>query len=235
MEQQWGAEQLQLATKLSLVDAYPEPITFIGGMDISFVKGDPVTACACFVVLTFPALDVVYQRCKIVQLTAPYISGFLAFREVPALQALMDELRYEAPHLLPSVIMVDGNGTLHPKRFGLACHLGVVLDMPTIGVAKTLMSGNGLPFEKEVRKTIAPGKGSRLPLMNGASELCGYALIPTADVQRPIYVSGGHRVSLDTATQLVLQCCKFRIPEPTRMADFLSRQELTRQGYNAAE
>lgn len=235
MQAVWEIEQRALAQQLSLADDFNTPITLIGGVDISFVKGDPVTACACLCVLSFPKLEVVYKRCKMVQLTAPYISGFLAFREAPPLQELVEELRVLSPEYIPQVIIVDGNGTLHGKRFGLACHLGVLLNIPTLGVAKTLFSANGLPYEKDVRKAITPGRGNRLPLVDKDQQLCGYAVIPTVEAQRPIYVSGGHRVSLETAVALVLDCCKFRVPEPTRIADLTSREELTRHGYNAAD
>eukprot|EP00041_Stephanoeca_diplocostata_P028068 m.784617 g.784617 ORF g.784617 m.784617 type:complete len:172 (+) comp23300_c0_seq6:1221-1736(+) len=124
------------------------------------------------------------------------------------------------------IILFDGNGTLHPRHFGVACHLGVECDIPTIGVAKTLLACNGIPGEKDVREMCAQHlktKGDKLPMTEADGHVSGYAVLPTAKGSRPIYISGGHRVSLDTAVEVVLQCCIHKIPEPIRHADLGSR------------
>ncbi|OEL23299.1 Endonuclease V [Dichanthelium oligosanthes] len=111
----------------------------IGGTDISFLKEDPSTACAAVVVLDADTLEVVHEEFDVVQLQVPYIPGFLAFREAPILLGLLEKVKDNARHFYPQLLMVDGNGLLHPRAgFGLACHLGVLADLPTIGVGKNV-------------------------------------------------------------------------------------------------
>jgi deoxyribonuclease V len=142
-------------------------------------------------------------------LLIPYIPGLLSFREAPALIAALARLRRQ-PHLL----MCDGQGRAHPRRFGLACHLGVLTDLPAIGCAKSLLVGK--------HAGLAQARGSRAPLMH-RDELIGQVLRTRAGV-RPVVVSVGHRVALDEATALVLSCAtRYRLPEPTRLADALSK------------
>ena len=145
----WRAEQRELRERLvaddlhawNLADRAPR---YIGGVDLSFIKGNNVDACACLVVLEFPSLKVVYKDFAMVKLELPYIAGFLAFREVPFLVRLVEKLRKEHPYLLPDVIMVDGNGILHHRGFGLASHLGVLIDIPTIGIGKKFLCVDGM-------------------------------------------------------------------------------------------
>jgi len=135
----WWLRQRWLRTQLierDLIDV--GSVRLIGGADISFIKGSETDACAALVVVAADSLEVVHSVCRRVVLTSPYIPGYLAFREAPFLVSLLDELRRTAPHLLPEVILIDGNGILHPNRFGLACHLGVQTGIPTIGVGKSL-------------------------------------------------------------------------------------------------
>lgn len=139
----------------------------------------------------------------------PYVTGLLSFREVPAMAAALAMLPRP-----PDMVLVDGQGMAHPRRFGLACHLGVVTGLPTIGVAKSRLVGR---FE-------SPGweRGSSSP-MHHRKELVGVAL-RTRDGTNPLFVSVGHRVSLQTAVGLVLSVTpKWRLPEPIRLADRISR------------
>ncbi|KAK7486440.1 hypothetical protein BaRGS_00022364 [Batillaria attramentaria] len=212
IRQRWEREQLDLKKKFLSEDA-PDikkmlrairnkdtnETFYIGGVDISFIKGNSVDACAALVIVSFPDLKVVYRRLEMVKLTAPYIPGFLAFREVDFLVQLYNTMLQTAPQYKPSVIFVDGNGQLHPREFGLACQLGVLLDVPCVGVAKTLMHVDG----------IEDG-----------------AVRSTDNAPNPIYVSVGHHISISSAVTLVQECCKYRIPEPTRHADMFSRQYL---------
>ncbi|KAL5660948.1 hypothetical protein ACJX0J_028073, partial [Zea mays] len=130
-------------------------LKYIGGTDISFLKEDPSTACAAVVVLNADTLEVVHEEFNVVRLQVPYIPGFLAFREAPVLLGLLEKVKINAPHFCPQLLMVDGNGLLHPRGFGLACHLGVLADIPTIGVGKNLR----LQFEswQQVQPTIMVG------------------------------------------------------------------------------
>ena len=227
---QWDAEQnlLKKANILTQDDDFESTLHFIAGIDISFPpdKNDLVHACACLVVLSYPQLDIVYQKLKIVHLTSVYIPQYLAFREAEPFQKLFAELAEEHPELYPQLILLDGNGILHPKKFGIACHLGVKLSIPTIGVAKKLFHVDGLEkndaFKKQVKSLSA--KGVTLDLVGESGFVYGRALRSTDSSTNPIFVSVGHKVGLDTAIQIVGQCCKVRVPEPIRWADILSRE-----------
>ncbi|XP_033743052.1 endonuclease V-like [Pecten maximus] len=201
---------------------------YLGGVDISFVKGDNVNACAALVVVSFPGLEVVYEDYEMIKLTAPYVSGFLAFREVDFIVALYRKVEKNDPEHTPDVILVDGNGILHHRQFGLACHLGVILDIPCIGVAKKLCQVDGLEKDEEhLTKIKELNKGGDMfPLIGDSGRCLGMTLRSHDTSTNPIYVSTGHRISLDSATWLVHQCCKYRVPEPVRLADVNSREYL---------
>ncbi|XP_047971258.1 endonuclease V isoform X2 [Salvia hispanica] len=119
-------------------------LKYIAGADLSFSKTDPSIACATLVVLDASTLEVVHEVSNTVELRVPYVPGFLAFREAPVLLGLLEKLKNTVPQLYPQVLMVDGNGLLHPRGFGLACHLGVLADLPTIGIGKNLHHVDGL-------------------------------------------------------------------------------------------
>ncbi|XP_075640783.1 uncharacterized protein LOC142612571 isoform X2 [Castanea sativa] len=175
-------------------------LRYVGGVDISFSKEDTSVACGTLVVLDIQSQDlrVVYHDYYLVTLTVPYVPGFLAFREAPVLLELLERMKKNASPFYPQVLMVDGNGILHPRGFGLACHLGVLADLPTIGIGKNAM-----------RST----KGSL----------------------KPIFISVGHRVSLDAAITIVKMTCKYRVPEPTRQADIRSREYLRKHQTGMSE
>ncbi|KAG6387858.1 hypothetical protein SASPL_153052 [Salvia splendens] len=124
-------------------------LKYIGGADLSFSKADPSIACATLVVLDASTLEVVHEVSNTVELRVPYVPGFLAFREAPVLLELLEKLKNTALQLYPQVLMVDGNGLLHPRGFGLACHLGVLADLPTIGIGK-----NVSPFSYDVTRRM---------------------------------------------------------------------------------
>ncbi|NWI95928.1 ENDOV Endonuclease, partial [Pitta sordida] len=202
----------------------------VGGVDLSYVKGDESRACASLVVLSYPGLEVLYEDCRMVTVSAPYVAGFLAFREVPVLLEAVQRLQQEEPELSPQVLLVDGNGLLHPREFGVACHLGVLTDLPCIGVAKNLLHMDGLVRDELHREQIRSLQkpGDTFPLTGTSGTVLGMALRSHQHSSRPLYVSVGHRVSLDTAVSLVSSCCRYRIPEPIRQADIRSREYLRR-------
>ncbi|NXX80132.1 ENDOV Endonuclease, partial [Urocolius indicus] len=191
----------------------------VGGVDLSYTKGDDTRACASLVILSYPALEVLYEDCSMVSVSTPYVAGFLAFREVPFLVEAVQRLQQEQPRLKPQVLLVDGNGVLHPRGFGVACHLGVLTDLPCIGVAKNLLQVDGLAKDelyKEQIRSLQKG-GDAFPLTGTSGRVLG--MVSCGDhnnSSRPLYVSVGHRVCLQTAVRLVRSCCRYRIPEPIR-------------------
>ena len=175
----------------------------IAGADISGEDSSGV-ARAAVVVLSHPGLEVVEHRVVAVRPAFPYVPGLLSFREVPLLLAA-----FEGLSATPDLVIADAQGIAHPRRLGLASHLGLVLDVPTIGCAKSILCGRhgALPEEP----------GEYAPLCDG-EEVIGAALRTRRGV-RPVYVSIGHRVDLDAAVHWVMACCLgYRLPQPTRLA-----------------
>ncbi|KAK9683968.1 hypothetical protein RND81_10G178300 [Saponaria officinalis] len=145
--------ELQPSSSCSIDGETKEVLKYIGGVDISYLKEDPSFACAILVVLEFGSFNLVYHDFVVSKLLVPYVPGFLAFREVPVLLKLIEKMKSDAHPFYPQLLMVDGNGLLHPRGFGLACHLGVLADLPTIGVGKNLHHVEGLNHT-EVRKNL---------------------------------------------------------------------------------
>ena len=180
------------------------PPRLIGGADVGFEQGGEVTRAA-LVILEYPSLQVIEHRVARIATTMPYIPGFLSFREVPALLAAWQQLAHH-----PDLLLVDGHGIAHPRRLGVASHFGLLVDVPTIGVAKKRLCGSFNPPD------AAPG--SYQPLMDKEQQL-GWVLRSKARCN-PLFISCGHRVSHDTALQWVQNCVRgYRLPEPTRWAD----------------
>lgn len=139
----------------------------------------------------------------------PYIPGLLSFREIPAILAALTQLSR-----LPDMLMVDGHGIAHPRRMGIAAHLGVLLDMPSIGVTKSRLTGRFAP--------PGPRKGDSSPLLAG-NERIG-TVLRSRDGVNPLFISPGHRIDMETACALTMECLtRYRLPEPTRLADKLSK------------
>jgi len=199
--------QERLRERVVLEDDF-ESIRYVAGADLAF---DPETdqAFAGVIVYRFPEVDEVERRSARRKLRFPYVPGLLSFREGPALLAAFARLRTE-----PDLILIDGHGRAHPRLFGIACHLGVLLDKPTIGCAKSLLVGTHCDPDAKA--------GSSSPLVYHGDRVG--VVLRTRDGVKPIYVTTGHRVSLDTAVQLVRQCLDgYRIPKPTREADHYVR------------
>uniref|UniRef100_A0A670HUB7 Endonuclease V n=1 Tax=Podarcis muralis TaxID=64176 RepID=A0A670HUB7_PODMU len=153
-----------------------------------------------------------------VAVNAPYVAGFLAFREVPFLVEALQRLERKEPGLRPQVLLVDGNGILHHRGFGIACHLGVLTGLPCVGVAKNLLQVDGLAndeLHKEQIQDLQAG-GDTFPLLSTSGKILGMALRSYAKSTKPVYVSVGHKMSLLSAVQLVHSCCRYRVPEPIR-------------------
>jgi len=162
-------------------------LKLVGGVDISFIKGNDVDALAMLVVLSYPTLEVVYEASEMVQLTAPYISGFLAFREAPHLLQLLHTLKREQPALYPDVLFVDGNGVLHPARLGLASYVGVAAGLPTIGIGKKLINVDGLSEKYEHGKKKVPAGLTHEVLIGASGRVWGAAVISEGS-RKPVLV-----------------------------------------------
>lgn len=182
-------------------------VNYVAGVDLAYSADDTITKAA-IVVLSFPDLQLCDRAIALRPTTFPYIPGFLSFREVPAVLDAWEKLK-----ICPDLLLCDGQGLAHPRRFGLACHLGVLTNIPAIGVAKSRFIGQHDPLEEN--------RGSWQPLID-QGEIVGAVVRSRTGVQ-PIYVSIGHRLDLTTAIDYVLQCTpKYRLPETTRLADQLA-------------
>ncbi|QTF93786.1 deoxyribonuclease V [Halomonas sp. BM-2019] len=190
------------------------PVRRIAGVDIGFEEEGEITRAAV-VVLAWPPGDtgefrVVEQAVQREPTRMPYIPGLLSFREVPAALAA-----FEGLSVRPDLVMVDGQGIAHPRRLGVASHLGLWLDLPTIGVAKSRLCGrHGEP---------GPARGDWTPLIEGPDDEVIGAVLRSRVGVKPIFVSPGHRLSLATALDWVIRCLgRTKLPEPTRLADRLA-------------
>ncbi|HBN10287.1 MAG TPA: deoxyribonuclease V [Cyanobacteria bacterium UBA8530] len=186
--------------KVSLEDGFGK-LEFIGGSDVSS-SGDDFFAA--FVVLSYPELELVEVATAFGESPFPYIPGLLSFREIPILLEAWDKLSRR-----PDLVLVDGQGIAHPRRFGIASHLGVTLDLPTIGCGKSRLIG----------KYQEPGlnRGDSSVLSDKGEEIG--RVLRTKNKVSPLFISPGHKVSLGSAVSIVLSCCtRYRLPEPTRLA-----------------
>lgn len=196
------AQQRELAARLIAQDEFP-PLHHVAGVDVGFENENTVSRAAA-VVLSFPELQPVEFAIARRPVTFPYIPGLLAYRETPVLLDALAQLKIE-----PDMIIVDGQGYAHPRRFGIACHLGVLLNCATIGCAKSILTGRAETPENQI--------GAWTPLVN-RGEVIGAAVRTKLKVN-PVYVSIGNRVTLPTAIDIVLKCTgKYRVPETTRYA-----------------
>lgn len=196
--------QKQLAFEVIAQDDFKQPIKTVAGIDLGYdVKND--TSRAVVVVLSFPELELLESSEARLPIQFPYVPGLLSFRETPVAIKALENLK-----LAPDMILCDGQGLAHPRRFGIACHIGIIAEIPTIGVAKSILVGK--------YENLAEERGNTAPLVHKGEQV-GVAL-RTKNKTQPVFVSVGHRVSLETATQIVLDCTpKYRLPETTRLAD----------------
>jgi deoxyribonuclease V len=194
--------QQELASQVSLKSEAIKP-RFIAGVDISAPDSRGIARAAA-VILNYPELEVIEVKNAEDKLDFPYIPGFLSFREAPLVLAACQKLSTD-----PDLLLADGQGIAHPRRFGIASHLGLLLNIPTIGCAKSRLCGKHPPVTAEA--------GAYAELADNG-EIIGVALRTKANVS-PIYISIGHKIDLPTAIHWVLECCRgLRLPEPSRLA-----------------
>jgi len=200
------AVQLQEELRKQLIlfdDNHTSKIKTVAGADISYARGDDLFFVAV-VLLEYPTLKVLEKVSYSQRVTFPYIPGLLTFREGPPLLTAFERLNH-----VPDVVIFDGHGIAHPRRIGLASHMGLFLDVPTIGCAKKKLIG----FYADP----GPRRMDHTPLTI-ESETIG-AVVRTKEKVKPVFISQGHRISLARAVDIALSCCtRYRLPEPTREA-----------------
>lgn len=202
------ALQKELAAQVSRENELG-PVTRVAGIDASYREG---LSRAAIVVLSFPKLELVEQAVATRPTTFPYVPGLLSFREGPAVLDALERLKSN-----PDLLIFDGQGLAHPRRFGLACHLGLLLDRPAIGCAKSrLLSHYEEPGSQPGDYTLLIDKGETIG-----------AAVRTRAGAKPLVVSIGHRIDLPTSINYVLKCCRhYRLPETTRWAHRLAGGEI---------
>ena len=186
-------EQIRLAKKVIVKDEFDE-LNYIGGCDQAFIDNKVISGV---VVLDYKTLKIVEKKYAVAEAPVQYIPGFLSYREGPAIVEAVNKLQQK-----PDILLVDGNGILHERKLGMASHVGILLDMPTIGVAKSLLLG-----EEKEGKIVVDGEIRAVTMR-------------TKEHSKPIYISPGHRVSLKTAEEVVKKCMveKHKLPEPLHEA-----------------
>jgi deoxyribonuclease V len=189
----------------------PQALATVAGLDVAYAEGSPLVVAAV-VVLDATTMESLETATAVQEAMFPYLPGLFAFREMPPLLEAMGKLT-----IVPDLLVCDGHGYAHPRRFGLASHIGVVTDLPAMGVAKTLLCGSAHEPEST--------RGSHTPVSDNG-EMIG-ACLRTRTGVKPVYVSAGHRINLSTAIRHTLALCpSYRLPETTRQADRLARATL---------
>jgi deoxyribonuclease V len=220
-------------------------IKLVAGLDISYPlevadsskpqsHGVDTYAFAAIVIISYPSLSIVYKQIEKIEFDVPYVPGFLAFRESVPLIRLVQEAIAKDPNLRPDVLLVDGNGILHPQQCGSACHIGFHTGIPTIGVAKNLFQIDGIDCTRKTGQNML-SVGHFVHIRDTNAKILGMALKTATDAKNPVYVSVGHKISLESARQVVLAVSKFRVPEPIRHADYLSREFIRKTEKEEAE
>ncbi len=197
------SEQISLSKKIVLEDEFEEVKT-VAGFDVAYPKNEFEPASGACVVMDHKTGEVLEEKTVFVKTSFPYISTYLAYREFPVIKKLFDSLSSE-----PTVLMFDGNGVLHPYGFGLASHAGVLLDKPSIGVAKNLLYG-------EIDDAIVK--------IN--NEKRGYVFYSSDKIRKPVFVSPGHKISFETTLEVVRRLSLYKVPEPIRKAHLLAKKTL---------
>lgn len=210
------ALQQTLAQQVVLRDAFAKPLRTVAGFDVGFEDGGATTRAAA-VLLDADTLAVLDRQVARLPTRMPYVPGLLSFRELPALLAALAQLPQA-----PDLAFLDGHGIAHPRRLGIAAHFGVATGLPSIGVGKTILTG-------EARMALHEMRGAFTPLRDGTAQI-GW-LLRSKPGCLPLVVSPGHRVALASAPELVMRfTTTYRLPEPTRLADRLaSRRDRPRR------
>ncbi len=197
-------EQIKLSKKIILKDSFNK-IETVAGIDVAYPNNEFDDVYGACVVMDYDAREVIEEKIVHAKTYFPYISTYLVYRELPVIEKLFKKIKSK-----PTVLMLDGNGILHPYNIGLASHVGVLLDIPTIGVAKSLLygkiDGNVVKINNQKR---------------------GYTLFSSKKIKKPVFVSPGHKISFETSNKIVNHFCNYKIPEPLRNAHILAKKNIT--------
>jgi len=193
------AEQIELSKKMEMEDDF-DKIETVAGFDVGYPKSDFDDCCGACVVMDYTTKDVIEEKTVFAKTFFPYIPTYLSFRELPFLKKLVAKLESK-----PTILMIDGNGLMHPYGFGIASHVGVSFDTPSIGVAKSMLCGR---LENNVVKM--------------GNKKIGHILFSSKRVRKPIYVSPGHKISFRTSLDVVRHFSVYKNPEPLRLAHILA-------------
>lgn len=208
------ALQKRLATRVRTANGFdPAALRTVAGIDVSVKRpwpptdktdAAPASGKAAVVILSYPQMEILDKATASAEITFPYIPGLLSFRETPLVMAALEKLS-----VAPDLLMVDGQGFAHPRRFGIACHLGVLTDKPALGVAKSILTGK--------YENLGEESGDSAPLIH-RGETVGMAY-RSKKRTNPLILSIGHKIDLPTAVSIVQTCLRgYRLPEPTRQA-----------------
>lgn len=210
--------QLEYSKNIDCTDSHSwtaRTLTTVAGVDVSPVPNErDESAVAALVILSFPGLDLIAEYYQVFKPDVAYIPGFLGFRECPVFSSLIAQ-----SSIKPQLIFVDGFGILHPRKCGSASQLGLMTGIPTIGVAKNILHVGEIE-RRVINDAVADLERIALKVDD---EICGAAVKPKG-CSKPIYISVGHKISLETAITITLECCRHRVPEPIRQADLRSRE-----------
>lgn len=203
---QYRKKQIQLRNNLQLNNGINDSeISTIGGFDVAYPKNDFHKACAACVVIDYKTKDIIESKTTFEHTSFPYIPTYLTFREIPLIRSVYEKLTTD-----PSVLMFDGSGILHPFGFGLASHAGVLLEKSSIGVTKSLLCG------KQQRNNDIVYK----------NRILGKALYANTKIKRPVYISQGHQITLQTAYSIALDLSQYKNPKPVREAHLLATKTI---------
>lgn len=199
--------QDSLRLKLKITNDFGK-LNTIAGVDVGYDKALSL-AHASVVLMSYPELQVISQVQAFVPANFPYVPGYLSFREIPAILAALAKLPY-----MPSLFMADGQGIAHPRRMGIAAHLGLFLDVPSLGVAKSCLVGQyAMPGPEKSEASMLVDKGECIGVVLRSKERC-----------KPLFISPGHKVDIETSVAITTNCLtRYRLPEPTRLADKFSK------------
>lgn len=198
-------EQIVMSKKIVLDDTF-EKIETVAGVDVAYSDDNAYGTCVIF---DYDTKRIINEKIVKTKIEFPYISTYLSFREYPVIEKTVKSLKEKS-----TVLMIDGNGVLHPFGIGLASHAGILLNIPTIGVAKTLLCGRPEFIPKK------QGDFSRIIYKNKTIGFC----LKSSKNAKPIFVSPGHKISFESSLKVVKQFCKYRVPEPIRCADMVGKR-----------